>query len=1402
MSITNTFNRWLNRLYKTVAILLVLLAVLISAFRLLSPYVENYHVDFQDYLNNRLQTNIIIGSFGIAWQGTRPTIVLGEVSLVDNEQASVHIKQLTLQIDFWRSISQQKLISSNLVLTGAKVNVSEGLWQKEATSESLTGKNTQDNSVKNIKEANDFELVANVFLNRLNQFTIRDSHIVINNETLTRGFHINKLTWLNKGGLHQAQGSVVFNGLSSNNLQLRLKLQGDNISELNGQVYLEANHLDITPWLDSLLAIDNDETKTDISFATWLTVNSSSVERLQVELAENNMSWLFENKQQNLTLGQGQLLLVKGKQKESLKLFSTPLSLKFNQQSPQNLTLMLNKKASDYSTYISTIDLSLASQLVPLFVGEKNNLDLLAKLSLTGQVNDLYIRNQPLEQELVNKKQEKSRVQVVATFANVSNRYSYGIPGLTNFSGSLSLDNNYLTFDVLAQQGDLNFNKHFVQPFPYQTLSAQANISFNDAGWSLAVNELDFVSGQIQISAQVQLEAPVNSEMTMALLATMERGNVGNVGHYLPLSIMSKSLVGYLNNALVSGTIKQAQVLLNGPLVKFPFTDNSGVFVVDAELTDSTFKFSDNWPAITDFSANLNFTNNSMLITGREGDLTGINVSGVEVAIDDLADKQILTVDALIKPTKAKAVAKLMKNSPLKDSIGNVLEHLNVIGNITGKFDLNLPLNDLDNTISSGEINFNDNQVALQAPRMNFSEVEGQLRFVNDVIETDSLSLVWQGLPLSLEIAGIDKNEYYDTDINLSANWTEQEWQQHVPLVLQKYLQNQLSWQGNLSLHQHHQGGFSYDFTLDSDLFATALNLPAPYGKTAQEKSDFTINVNGQMQQSKITAQFDDNLRFFGVLNHKDTQFSRAHLVLGDEKMLLPMDGFHITTQLEQADFSLWQPLLSDIISSITAINPNGVELTTGHAITSNQELPLFAKPERIRGTIGKLSILGQELNNVSFNLLDKQHWWLLQLNAKETRSQLKFYPDWFEQGVDINAEFIHLGKNGHGSREESNGKPALTVSKSKAKPKSEITNETTLLIEKKITEKKITEKKQHSLSRTIKNQSHNNDTIFASIPPFKLHCDRCQFGSLNLGQVDFTVERSGDDMIKINHFKAEREQARLGFSAIWLKNKELSQTSLSGEMSLNSIEYELKQLGFDSIVRDSGGEVDFNLDWNGGPHEFGLANLNGAFQAKLDDGYLTEVSDVARIFSVLSLESLVRKLTLDFRDIFSDGMFYSDIEGDFKVEQGLLSTTNTKMNGTAGNLLMKGSTNFVSGALDYKLSYKPNLSSSLPALAWIATLNPVTFLAGIAIDQVIKSQVVSEINFTLTGTVIEPNFQQVGQKNKNISVSGSSAPELSDSVTEPTLKNKKAPIKHLEQYKKKQKKVSHELLIKEVIDG
>lgn len=1321
--------------------MLVLLAVLISALRLFSPYVDHYRQDFQDYINANNQTNLVIGGLGMNWQRSGPTLIANRVTLVDTNGAYVYVNHLEIQVDFWATLTTQSLISSNLVLDGAvvsleQVSLEQNTWDKSkdsvAEQESVVEK---DNATLTPNEPLEgFKQIAEIFLNRINRFSLINSEISIKNNALDRRFSINNLHWLNSGERHQAQGNIIVDELSSNNLNLKIDLNGQDVDELEGMVYIEANHLDITPWLDSVLTLENDKTKADIGFSAWLKVDKGNIERLQVSLHDNLISWqenistnekvsltepsLSEGNdsqtslsqtnhsqtktvRHNLTLSPGQLFLVKGQNSENFKLFSTPLAFQFDQEEPQAFIVQIHKSPKDFLIYLSSFNLDLISQVSPLFITSNKNRTLLSELNLKGKSHDVFI------------KKTSEDIAVLTNFTNVSTQYSQGIPGIENISGTVSFTQQHLHLDLGAEQGSLDFNKHFIAPIPYESLHATVDLFIGDNDWQLKVNDITLNSDELTLQADLAIDSPVNGDMQMSLLANITNGDASKAGHYYPLTTMSDSLVNYLNKSLIGGQIKQAQVLINGPLAKFPFADKSGSFIVDAELAQGIFSFSPDWPTIKDFDANLNFTNNSMLITGRAGTLTGLDVTGVQAAIDNLGNNAILTVDTLIKPSSAVNIAKLMDNSPFKNSVGVVLQRLQVQGDIQGEFHLNLPLSATEKALASGVINFADNDVLLQTPQMSFTQVNGQLSFENSKITTENLSLNWQGLPLTLAVNGNDKADYYDTNIALKANWKNDRWLSHVSPRLKKYFDGQLELQGDLSLYQHHGGGFSYQFVLDSNLESFQLKFPEPYTKLSRTKVPLKIDVSGQLEQSTFNATYGNKFSFFGVLDHDTTHFSRAHIVLGNEKMLLPMDGLHITTNLAQVDFSEWQPLILDIINTVSQKDPQHT------AARLKKDTALFSSPERIRGTIGKFDLLGQNWHNVSFNLLDKKNWWLLQLNAKETRSQVKIYPDWLAQGIEVNADFINLASQ---PLDETN------------KQEDEVSH--ALLI----------------------------DDTFDKIPKINFYCERCQVDSLNLGNVSFSLLRTDENVIKIENFKAKREQAEFTFSGEWQKSGANAVTSINGSLSLNDIEYELEQLGYGSIIRDSGGKLDFNVNWQGGPHDFELSHLNGDLSANIDDGYLAEVSDKARIFSVLSLQSIVRKLTLDFRDIFSEGMFYKDIKGDYHIKEGVLYTDNTQMNGSAGNLFVIGNTSFVSNTLDYKMSYKPNLTSSLPVLAWIATLNPVVFLAGVAIDQVITSQVVSEFNFELTGSVNDPNFKEVNRKSRDVSVGRSTPPEFVNS--------------------------------------
>lgn len=935
---------------------------------------------------------------------------------------------------------------------------------------------------------------------------------------------------------------------------------------------------------------------------------------------------------------------------------------------------------------------------------------------------------------------------------------------------------------LTAKEGVLDFAEHFIKPIPYNKLSTDLRLNFDDKSWDLSSNNIDFSSDELALTAEIVVSNRAGDDATMSLLANVENVNAEYMNHYFPHLLMGEDLVSYLNSAIISGEVNQAQVLFNGPINKFPFNNNEGIFTVDAELSKAEFKFDPDWPSIQNFNANLNFTNNSMLITGRGGYLEGIDVKGVTARIDDLSNEQILKVNAEFSKAQPKLITRLMNKSPLRNTVGNTLSRLAIAEPISGVFSLDLPLNELEKVVAKGSVEFKNNNVHLQTPNMLFTKVNGLLTYSNDQIIVDDLTLIWRGMPLKLAVNANDKIMFYNTNIEIEANWKNKYWLKELPEKLQEYASGDLAWKGLLSLNMYHEGGFTYDLNINSTLENTSLNLPSPYEKSANELVAVNAHITGQTANTTINASAGEQLQFYGVLNHEKGSFSKAHLILGSEEMLLPTKGFHISTQLAQANALQWQPFIFNIIDSINTANDEA-SLSNTSKVTQNDVQPnsvaLFEAPERIRGEIGSLYYGDYALTNTLFNIESKDQTWLFDISSKEVRSQVKLHNNILEKGIEVDADFIHIVKN------------TLSESDSSDVSHSELNHN-----ELSHSELSPSELKHSKTGKNIKHEELNlseqaevnafNQKLYTQLPPISVNCNSCKIDNIDLGNVSFSLNRNAERHIVLNQFKASRDKLDIQLDGLWIQNEDKNITSVEGIIDIGELEQETEKLGYEPTIKDSGLESNFVFNWQASPYNFSVAQLNGNFNAKLDDGYLAEVPDQARVFSVLSLQSLVRKLSFDFRDIFSDGMFYSSINGDFQLKNGIMYTDNMFMKGAAGDLEVKGNTDLGKEILDIRMSYKPNVTSSLPALAWIATLNPVAFLAGIALEEVITSKVYYEMNFELTGTLSTPILKDVNRKTRNISVGKTTPPKIVDEViTLPTSEIDIKPSEPIELPKK-----------------
>jgi uncharacterized protein YhdP len=89
----------------------------------------------------------------------------------------------------------------------------------------------------------------------------------------------------------------------------------------------------------------------------------------------------------------------------------------------------------------------------------------------------------------------------------------------------------------------------------------------------------------------------------------------------------------------------------------------------------------------------------------------------------------------------------------------------------------------------------------------------------------------------------------------------------------------------------------------------------------------------------------------------------------------------------------------------------------------------------------------------------------------------------------------------------------------------------------------------------------------------------------------------------------------------------------------------------------------------------------------------------------------------------------------------------------------MQGYTDLNAQRLNYQIEFAPNVTSSLPVIvAWM--VNPATALAALALDQVLTSaKVISNIKFSLTGTLDNPQLTELGRDSKEVTLPARAKP-------------------------------------------
>ena len=271
---------------------------------------------------------------------------------------------------------------------------------------------------------------------------------------------------------------------------------------------------------------------------------------------------------------------------------------------------------------------------------------------------------------------------------------------------------------------------------------------------------------------------------------------------------------------------------------------------------------------------------------------------------------------------------------------------------------------------------------------------------------------------------------------------------------------------------------------------------------------------------------------------------------------------------------------------------------------------------------------------------------------------------------------------------------------------------------------------------------SDNDDEdkfVFSNPPKINIKAksfmvDEDTYGDLSL------IAYKENKVWNIKNFKINNLNHNISGSGFWSDESLSPSTSINFTWNINNIEKTFEQLSYPELIKNGKASVIGTLSWPNSPFDFDSSVSQGNFSLTATDGIVLEAKPgVARLFGLLTLQNLPRRLSLDFSDIFSKGFIFEKINAGVIVNNGILKSNRFSMEGPAAEVAIKGETNIIEETQNIHVIVNPRISDSLSLLSLAG--GPLAGAAAFIAQKILKdplNKIMSD-EYQIIGTWDEP---------------------------------------------------------------
>ncbi len=839
------------------------------------------------------------------------------------------------------------------------------------------------------------------------------------------------------------------------------------------------------------------------------------------------------------------------------------------------------------------------------------------------------------------------------------------------------------------------------------------------------------------------------------LQANLTRADASRVWRYLPTGI-PKPARDYVREAVVQGVSNDVDFKIKGDMSDMPSSNPKlGEFKIVAKVDKAKVAYVPRklqaasdlpWPELQKLKGDLVIDRNSLSVKSTSVEIAGLPnvlISQANVLIPDFKFTTV-SVNTQGKGPLTEMLG-YVNGSPVKQMMNEVLAKSTINGTGDFKLELTLPIADINRSQVKGNVTFlgNDVQITPTTPLLgqskgivNFTEkgfvivgahaqmLGGEIRFDGgnvaptvNAANTTASAVVIRGQGTASAVALQQAN-----DLSFLPN-------------LAKYATGSAPYSAELRF-RHGQS----ELLVQSTLVGMALNLPAPMSKPAQ--TSWPLRYDNSLIEKSILPERDGQVRlkdqiYLTLDKLAEVKITRE-LRVGEPRVIQggisvgleagesapePVSGIAANINFAYLDVDQWTSVLTSLSSTTNAPKPS-LKTPAVAAAASVAGISQDYVPNSVALRAKELIVQGRKFENIVVGGSHDGSTWRANMEAR----QLSGYVEYRQPASAVGAGRLYARL------------ARLSVGEAQAK----------------------------DVEKLLDEQPTSIPAVDLVVEDFELKgrkFGRVEIDAVNLAAVANKGFAAGREW-RLNRLNVTLPEAKFAATGLWSDTQstgsgidasgrtaaERRTTSMDFKLDIADSGQLLTRFGLKDVVLGGKGKLEGQLVWRGSPLSMNYPTMTGQFNVNIEKGqFLKADPGMAKLLSVLSMQSIMKRLTLDFRDVFSEGFAFDFVHGDVAVDRGLATTNNIQMSGVNAVILLDGKSDIVKETQDLRVLIAPEINAGMASLLVATAINPAiglsTFLAQLFLRQPLIEAATKELH--VQGTWSDPQITQVARSTK-----------------------------------------------------